>query len=582
MAQRLGFVLISALLLALVPARASAQAQPGGKTAPDTKYSCKADAQVGTVFTEVGPKLGKLILLDDGINPTHPVGVALEQVEAGVAFDRILQKNGWTTKEWKAGAQEVVLVRVQAPVLVESADPAKLAEAFKRWQARVPALADCTSHADLGKKVLVIEGPKDHVDIAVALLKGQDTAPAAADLPQVKRIPLRFARVGKEPTYALDGTKTDSEGIESAILSLLQKSKDAADAAHGGVLPSIFADPRTNSIIIVDLPATIARIEQIITAMDVPVPLVEIECRLVLTDHVTGTSLGVRMGGIHGKGATHNSATVVSGPIGTDDPNLATAPTMTRSLTEASEGSNLFVNGPAKLLTGETGFGAVALALDQLAPKLRLDLEISAIELQNKGRTISAPHIVTLESQEAAIQVGEDVRVPLTGNQFDVGTLQSIPTGVILRVTPYVVKDQHTGRIWIRMHIYMEQSEVNTIDDSGAIRLERTACTTQVLVEDGFPAVISGLLADQRNTSRTQVPFLGKIPLLGLLFQQNARGQTSSELTVCVIPRVVGRPDPWGGTAGTGFEASPEKRGSDRDTFNRTDRELPHNLEPPK
>ncbi len=540
------------------------------------------------------------MILDGGINPSEPVGTGFADVDAQLVLDHLLQKRGWTARDFVSGSQTIMLISPSTaaaalPRVIETfpaADPARLAAAFARYKKEIPALADCMVYADQENLVVVIEGPKEHVDMAVSLLGNVQASMPGGGAMMVKRCPLRYGKVGKQTISKLDGSEVQVDGIEAAIQSALQESlllDNSLLRGTGGVPAvqpaqpagsTIFADSRTNSIIVTGTPQMIARVEQIIASLDVPTALVEIEGRILLTDRDTGSALGVRIGGLQRRVTTSTRSNVFSGPIGTDDTNLSDGSSLTRSLTESSEGSNLFVNGAAQLLTGETGFGAVAMALDNISPRLRLDLEITAIEKLDKGVTIAAPKLVTLENQEAGLQIGGDTTLILPGSLNSSGSTHTVPTGVILKVTPHVVKDHATGRVWIRLDIYVENSEVDDTSSSSALVVSQTSVTTQVLVEDGHPVVLSGLLARESYDSGTKVPILGDIPIIGALFRTTASRDHNQCLTICVIPTVVGHPDPWDGTKGPGFEITKEKAERDQKGAKETEEALPGHGDP--
>lgn len=587
-------------LSSLLPGFAFAQTAPTTYGKSGAKFACEPDAPTGAVLSELGAKLGKTVILDTGISPAEPVGTGFSDVDAQLVLDHLLQKRGWMAREFVSGNQTILLIGPAAvaaavPRVIETfpaVDPARLAAAFARCKKEIPALADCTVYADQENQVVVIEGPKEHADMAVSLLGSVQANMPGGGAMMVKRCPLRFGRVGKQTFSKLDGTEVQVDGIEASIQAALQESLSLDGVllrGVGGAPPvpagqpagsTIFADPRTNSIIVTGTPQMIARVEQIIASLDVPTALVEIEGRILLTDRDTGSALGVRIGGLQRRLTTSTRSNVFSGPIGTDDATLSDGSTITRSLTESSEGSNLFVNGAAQLLTGETGFGAVAMALDNISPRLRLDLEITAIEKLDKGTTIAAPELVTLENQEAGLQIGGDTTLILPGSLNSSGSTHTVPTGVILKVTPHVVKDHATGRVWIRLDIYVENSEVDDSSTSSALVVSQTSVTTQVLVEDGHPVVLSGLLARESYDSKSAVPILGDIPIIGALFRTTASRDHNQCLTICVIPTVVGHPDPWDGTKGPGFEITKEKAERDQKGAKETEQELPGHGDP--
>lgn len=158
-----------------------------------------------------------------------------------------------------------------------------------------------------------------------------------------------------------------------------------------------------------------------------------------------------------------------------------------------------------------------------------LEGAIEALTEQGRIRTLASPRLLAVDNQEAEVLVGERLgfRVTTTINQVTTESVEFIDSGVILRFTPSVDRQ---GRILLKIH-----PEVSTGSISGGIpSVKTTEVTTQLLTENGQRIFIGGLIRDSASESRRGIPFLSRIPFLGLLFSRSEWINRSTETIVIV------------------------------------------------
>lgn len=285
---------------------------------------------------------------------------------------------------------------------------------------------------------------------------------------------------------------------------------------------SIYADDRTNAVVVRDLPANVASARKLVRKMDVQTAQVVIEARIVEASSNFTRQIGVQWGGQYTSGSGRN---VVTGS------NL---------LPESDGGRNFAVNLPASAAT--SGLGMV---VGSLSSSVLLDLELSAAETKGDLRIVSSPKISTLNNRPATIHSGLTFRVKLNqtatlGTTTTVTTdtlagLEEIKTGIDLTVTPKISDDG-----FVLLDIETNKSDpdfTHTVD--GIPGVTEKSASTNVLVKDGDTVVIGGLYKTISTDQDDSVPFLSKIPVLGFLFRSSLKTKQDEELLVFITPKVV-------------------------------------------
>ncbi|MFQ5846404.1 MAG: type IV pilus secretin PilQ [Candidatus Methylomirabilales bacterium] len=300
---------------------------------------------------------------------------------------------------------------------------------------------------------------------------------------------------------------------------------------------SISVDERTASLIIQDTKANIEKMRTLLTELDQATPQVMIEGRIVTVSTKHSRSLGIQWGFQRSLPSTRTrgSKVVLSDVFGTAGPEL-TGPTNVAGVVSAA-GSvpaavNLPVSGPA---------GALGFILGSIDNRLRLNVQLSALEEQSLARTLSTPRIVALDNQEAEIKQGEEV--PFTTVDSSGRTTVTFKEAVLsLKVTPHVTADD---RISLKVKA-TDDTKGERIDFAGgfAFPFNKNEATSSLLIDNGATVVIGGVRKRTESVAETRVPFLGNLPILGWLFKRRTENlePESLELLIFITPTILEQP----------------------------------------
>jgi len=285
----------------------------------------------------------------------------------------------------------------------------------------------------------------------------------------------------------------------------------------------VTVDARTNSLLIQDTAGKIREVRKLISQLDQPVRQVMIESRLVeATDNFSKT-LGSRFGVKYSDTAAGGSrAGAGSGNI-SDSSSIVSAGTMT------SNANGLNVNLPSGGI-GSSVAGSIGLTFAKLGSNgALLNLELSALEQEGKGKIISSPRVITANQKLARIEQGQE-RV-FTTNVLGVGSVVTKKATLKLEVTPQITPDD-------RVNLDVDITKDNFVDAvAGTLNVKEIK--TQVLLDNGETVVIGGIYEQDKNETITKVPFFGDIPLLGWLFKSKESKDNKTELLIFLTPRIL-------------------------------------------
>ena len=304
---------------------------------------------------------------------------------------------------------------------------------------------------------------------------------------------------------------------------------------------SVVVDPRTNQLFVQDTVARLEEVRRLILRIDIPVPQVLIEARIVEADDKFSRSLGVRIGGTSGYprnvgGGAYGSAggmgtTSATGPGGTVTTTTGVGTggggINTPSLTSTAN----FINLPAQ---GIGGFnpGGLALTLVNASLSQVISLELSALEQDGRGKVISSPRVVTADKVKAVIEQGTEI--PYQQATSSGATSVSFRKAVLkLEVTPQITPE---GAIFMDVKVNKDTRGAETLSGPA---IDTKNVQTQVLVENGGTVVLGGIYEQTDRRQVTKVPWLGDIPYVGWLFKNEARINDKTELIIFITPKIV-------------------------------------------
>jgi type IV pilus assembly protein PilQ len=286
---------------------------------------------------------------------------------------------------------------------------------------------------------------------------------------------------------------------------------------------SAVMDPRTNTLFIQDTAKKLEEIQNIINKTDVPVKQVMIESRLVLADDKFSKELGARFGVQH-SATPGNNAISIGGTL-----NNAASATGANTTTASVAGNTGGLNSN---LPVANAFGSVAFSLFRLPAGLLLNLELSALESDKRGKIVSSPRVTTANQQKAKIAQGTEI--PYLQASSSGATNVAFKEAVLsLEVTPQITPDDK-----IIMDLEVKKEKVGQVF-FGVPSIDTQNVTTQVLVANGETAVLGGIYEQTERNDVDKVPFFGDLPIIGNVFKHRIKQDDKTELLIFITPKIM-------------------------------------------
>jgi type IV pilus assembly protein PilQ len=295
---------------------------------------------------------------------------------------------------------------------------------------------------------------------------------------------------------------------------------------------SATADKRTNQLFVTDVPSRLEQVQLLIQKLDVPVRQVMIEVRIVTASDDFNKSLGVKLGASDLRSAQNGlGGYQVSGDnrvaFGTSYADVVA----TSGAGGAVNTTGTFVNLPANQTFGGSPATFAISIFSSLAARF-LNLEISALEADNKGKLVSSPRVITSDGKKATIKQGEQIPYQVCGQA---GCSTSFKDANLrLEVTPQITPE---GTVIMDLDVSKDERGSETANAGPAINQKNIV--TQVLVDNGGTVVIGGIFELTESSAESKVPWFGDLPVVGNLFKNKARVEKKSELLVFVTPRII-------------------------------------------
>lgn len=311
------------------------------------------------------------------------------------------------------------------------------------------------------------------------------------------------------------------------VAQRLQGSAGASGQRWLSARGTVMAEPRTNQLFFLDTQAALKQLQNIIQWLDIPVRQVMIEAQIVEAEAQFGKSLGVRLGGAFASSfAAPFAATAKPVQLAIGGQGIAASggiqPSYWLNLPAGSAGQTLFP--PASF----------AVSLFNAAANQFLNLEISAMEADGKGKVIASPRVVTADQTKALIEQGTELPYQIAAaNGATAVTFRK--ANLKLEVTPHITPE---GGIVLSLDVLKDS--VGQITPAG-FAIDTKHVNTQVLVEDGGTVMIGGIFESVEQVDIYKVPVLGDIPGLGWLFRNQRRALTKQELLVFITPKMLGQ-----------------------------------------
>jgi type IV pilus assembly protein PilQ len=324
------------------------------------------------------------------------------------------------------------------------------------------------------------------------------------------------------------------EPLETNVVRInYGKAKDLTKSIEGSLTKGrgkVIADDNSNSLIITDTRSKVANIADFVRGLDIRTPQVSIKAKIVFVDRTDIEELGIKYD-LGNNNQFFNTLAQRPDPNGTPgdtyDPDVNIIDLGGNSVSGIGNASGTIV-GSALDLVFSTALGGFTLTSF-----------LSALERQDLSDIQAEPVITTLDNRKADILVGEEtpVRVIDAGGNGTTATatVQFKETGIRLTVTPHVTANRQ-----ISMELHTERSAIQevTAGDLGFV-FQTQRADNQLLVNDGETAVIGGLTVTEVTNSRSGIPLLSGLPIVGKLFSFSKSEENRRDLIILVTPRII-------------------------------------------
>jgi len=284
----------------------------------------------------------------------------------------------------------------------------------------------------------------------------------------------------------------------------------------------------SNALIVRETESKLAIMRQLVEGLDLEVPQVQIEARIVQADTVYARGLGIQWGfqAANRTPSTFNAIGGLNGPFG------EVAGTGNSTISRS-----WLVNLPAQV-GGLPAVPGIGWTFGKLGGDFALDMRLSAGELLGLTKVIAAPKIMTLDKREAKISQGESIPFQTTSLQGTQTTF--VDANLELNVTPQITsRDPKEDSKRILLKVRATRNAVGARSNPAGPSIDRREANTQVLVRDGETMVIGGVFVDTQNNNVQGVPYMSRIPVLGWLFKNKSESVSKQELLIFLTPSIV-------------------------------------------
>ena len=314
----------------------------------------------------------------------------------------------------------------------------------------------------------------------------------------------------------------------------------------------ILADPRSNQLIIRDIPSVIPTIDNLLHQLDRKSQQVEIEARIVAATRAFAQDIGTQLG--FGGTTTGGRSIFTGAPTAGVSPftttGLPPAPSPSSSTT-SNTGSGTTINNPTITSTSITpaapavtqlplavnlgaGVPTSGLGFIHRSPNFAVDFFITAAESKGVGKLLSKPRVVTQNNEKATVKQG--VKIPIQTTINNTISVQFIDAVLKLEVTPQITAD---GTVFMDVLVENTQIDPGIPRIQGVPALDTQAAESRVTVADGSTIVVGGVIITNTQVNITEVPIVGSLPVIGRLFRRNNTSVNTSELLFFLTPRII-------------------------------------------
>jgi type IV pilus assembly protein PilQ len=298
---------------------------------------------------------------------------------------------------------------------------------------------------------------------------------------------------------------------------------------------SAIADVRTNQVFVTDVAGRLEAVRDYIRRVDSPKRQVMIQARIVEAREGFSKSLGVRLGGadlrtIRGGDAGYSVGGGARVAVGGSYDAITSTTGQTANL--MTNPNTSFVNLPARS-DAVQDIPRLALSLFSPAANRFLNLELSALESDNKGRIISSPRVVTGDLSKSKIKQGDQLKLILPGGTNGAPRVETVDANLQLDVEPQITP---SGKVLLKLNI--TKNRVLSLTTAGA-SLAVKEVNTEVMVDNGGTVMIGGIFEQEETEGVDKVPVLGDVPVLGHLFKTRNTNTAKTETLIFITPVIL-------------------------------------------
>jgi type IV pilus assembly protein PilQ len=293
---------------------------------------------------------------------------------------------------------------------------------------------------------------------------------------------------------------------------------------------TIGVDPRNNVLFIQETEEKLKELRKLIRKLDIANKQVLVEAKIVIADSDFGRDLGSRFG-VKYRRQNGNGAIGVGGSL-TESSNQASglAQAITPQSNLASQGINSITPG------------VIGLTLLNMASGNALGLELSALEVNNRGKVLSSPRLLTADNKKATIEQGTEIPYVTPGSSGSPPTVSFKKAVLQLDVTPQIAPN---GKVVLDLNIRKDSIGQNIpVQGGGQIpSIDTKNINTMVTVNNGQTVVLGGVYEIESKDDLSKIPLFGDIPLLGNLFKHSSKNEAKGELMIFITPYIIEEAD---------------------------------------
>jgi type IV pilus assembly protein PilQ len=341
----------------------------------------------------------------------------------------------------------------------------------------------------------------------------------------------KLALEAQQQIAELEPVRTESFQLNYMKAEVFQKMLTEGTQKMLSKRGTAIVDLRTNTLFLSDIEAKLEEVRALIKRIDIPTRQVMIESRIVEASDTFSRNLGARLG-IHdqsgrGDALGGDSHRVVMGG-GLADSGFHTGQTIT---TPDFLRDSMAVNMPAGTIAGVNP-AAFSMILMNGASSKFLNLELSALQADGKGKVISSPRVITGDNVEALIEQGTEIPYTTTAPN-GASTITFRKAVLSLKVRPQITPDEN---VIMKLEVHKDTRGTDTPIGPA---IDTKQVQTEVLVENGGTVGIGGIYTQDVQSTINKVPLLGDIPLLGFFFRNETKHNDKQELLIFVTPKVM-------------------------------------------